>query len=184
MPKAYTRTGDKGDTGLFSGERVSKNSPRIEAYGTVDELSSMLGYVRSLTADRDINRILEGMQRDLFVVGAELATRAKKGRQQKLQTTDATVKALEQETDRLDAELPALTTFIFPSGTSAAAALHVARSLARRAERRVVALSQKEEVNPQVIAYLNRLSSLLFVLARTANKRSGVEETKWSSRPE
>jgi len=183
MPRMYTRTGDKGETGLFSGERVPKNSLRVEAYGAVDELSSWIGYARSLMKDREVDEVLENVQRDLFLVCTDLATRPEKGRPHKAnQVSDAMVKHLEEAIDRLGAELPPLSTFIVPSGTDAAAALHVARAVARRAERRTVSLAQKEELNPQLVPYLNRLSSLLFVLARIVNKRSGVEEAKWSSR--
>jgi cob(I)alamin adenosyltransferase len=183
MPRMYTRTGDKGETGLFSGERVPKDSLRVEAYGTVDELSSSIGLARSLTDDREVIRILERVQGDLFLVSAELATLPRKsGRVKPSQITEQTVKSLEEDMDRLDAELPQLSEFIFPGGTRSAAALHLARSVARRAERRTVTLSGKEEVSVQIVPYLNRLSSLLFVLARIANKRSGVEEAKWSLR--
>jgi len=178
----YTRTGDRGETGLFSGERVWKNTLRVDAYGTVDELSSTIGHARSLTEDREVDQILEKIQQDLFLLGAELATRARKGRPRKFKVTDAMVKHLEKEIDRLDAELPPLSNFIVPSGTRAATCLHVARTVARRAERRAVTLARKEKLNPQVLAYLNRLSSLLFVLARIVNKRSGAQETKWASR--
>ncbi len=183
MPRVYTRTGDKGETGLFSGERVPKNSRRVEAYGAVDELSSWIGYARSLLEDRDVDDLLGKVQQDLFLVCADLATRPEKEKPQKAaQVTDAMVKHLEEAIDRLDEELPTLSTFIVPSGTKAAAALHVARSVARRAERRTVTLAQQEELNPQLVPYLNRLSSLLFVLARIVNKRSGVEEAKRTSR--
>jgi cob(I)alamin adenosyltransferase len=180
----YSRTGDKGETGLFSGERVPKNSLRVEAYGDVDELSSWIGYTRSLLKDKEVDEMLETVQRDLFLVCADLATRPEKGRPQKAaQVSDAMVKRLEEAIDRLDAELPPLSTFIVPSGTNAATGLHVARTIARRAERRTVTLTQREDVNPQLVPYLNRLSSLLFALARIVNKRSGVEEAGWSSRP-
>ncbi len=183
MPRMYTRTGDKGETGLFSGERVPKDSLRVEAYGTLDELSCSVGLARSMTVDREVNRILERVQGDLFLISAELATlRRKDGRAKPSQITEQTVRSLEEDIDRLDAELPQLSEFIFPDGTRPAAALHLARSIARRAERRTVTLSGKEEVPAQVVPYLNRLSSLLFVLARIANKRSGVEEAKWSLR--
>lgn len=186
MPRAYTRTGDKGETGLFSGERVPKDSRRIEAYGTIDELSSSIGHARSCLEDEDIDKILDNVQRDLFVVNAELATLTEKlGRQKatRVEVTEAMIKNLEQEIDALDEELAPLSTLIVPSGTKAATALHVARSTARRAERRTVTLMHEEKINPHIIAYLNRLSSLLFVLARVVNKRSGLEETKWSSQP-
>jgi len=182
MPRMYTRTGDKGETGLFSGERVPKSSLRVDAYGAVDELSSWIGYTRSLLDDNEIDAILERIQRDLFLVGAELATRPKESSAQKVQVTQAMVKLLEEEIDRLDAGLPPLSTFIVPGGTSAAAALQVARTIARRAERRTVTLAQSETLNPALVPYLNRLSSLLFVLARVVNMRAGIEEKKWASR--
>jgi len=182
MPRMYTRTGDKGETGLFSGERVPKNSLRVEAYGTVDELSSWIGYTRSLVEDSEIDAILETIQQDLFLVGAELATRPKESSPRKGQVTQAMVKHLEEEIDRLDAELPALSTFIVPAGTRAATVLHVARTIARRAERRTVALAHNEKLNPALVPYLNRASSLLYVLARVANKRAGVEEKRWALR--
>jgi len=183
MPRMYTRTGDKGETGLFSGERVPKNSLRVEAYGTVDELSSWIGYTRSLIKnDDEIDSLLGRIQRELFLVGIELATRLKPSSAQKVQVTLAMVKVLEEEIDRLDAELPPLSTFIVPGGAPAAAALQVARTIGRRAERKVVALVQGEKLNPMLVPYLNRLSSLLFVLARVVNRRGGIEEEKWASR--
>jgi len=182
MPRIYTRTGDSGETGLFSGERVRKDASRIEAYGTVDELSSTIGHARSLTEDKEVEEILEKVQRDLFVVGAELATRSRKRKPRRVEVTDEMVKHLERDIDRLDSELSPLSTFILPSGATAATALHVARAVARRAERRAVTLAKKEKLNPQLLAYLNRLSSMLFVLARIVNKRSGAEEMKWASR--
>ena len=183
MPRMYTRTGDKGETGLFSGERVPKSSLRVEAYGTVDELSSWIGYTRSLIKnDDEIDSLLGRIQRELFLVGIELATRLKPSSAQKVQVTLAMVKVLEEEIDRLDAELPPLSTFIVPGGAPAAAALQVARTIGRRAERKVVALVQGEKLNPMLVPYLNRLSSLLFVLARVVNRRGGIEEEKWASR--
>jgi cob(I)alamin adenosyltransferase len=179
----YTRTGDRGETGLFSGERVLKDSLRVEAYGTVDELSCWIGYTRSLIKGDEIDAILERIQQDLFIVGAELATRQKESHVQKVQVTHDMVNRLEQEIDRFDAELSPLSTFIIPNGTGPAAALHVARTVARRAERRTITLAQEEKLSPQLVPYLNRISSLLFVLARVVDKRSGIEEKKWSSRP-
>lgn len=167
---------------MFSGERVWKDTLRVEAYGTVDELSSTIGHARSLTEDSEVDQILEKVQQDLFLVGAELATRPRKGRPRKLEVTSEMVRRLEREIDRLDAELPPLSAFIVPSGARATTALHVARNVARRAERRAVTLARKEKLNPQVLAYLNRVSSLLFVLARIVNKRSGAQEMKWASR--
>ena len=178
----YTRTGDRGETGLFSGERVLKDSLRVEAYGTVDELSCWIGYTRSLIESDEIDAIMERVQQDLFVVGTELATRQKESHVQKVQVTQDMVNRLEQEIDRLDAELSPLSTFIIPNGTGTAAALHVARAVARRAERRTITLAQEEGLNPPLVPYLNRLSSLLFVLARVVDKRAGIEEKNWSSR--
>ena len=183
MPRMYTRTGDRGETGLFSGERVPKDSLRVEAYGTVDELSSWIGYTRSLIEGEEIDTLLERIQEDLFLVGAELATRQKESSLQKIRVTQAMVDHLEEDIDKLDAELPPLSTFIVPDGTSAAAALHVARTIARRAERRTVTLASNEKLNPALVQYLNRSSSLLFVLARVVKKRAGIEEKKWASRP-
>lgn len=182
MPRMYTRTGDKGETGLFSGERVPKNSLRVEAYGSVDELSSWIGYARSLVEDSQVDAILERLQQDLFLVGADLATRPKELSSRKEKVTEVMVRRLEKDIDLLDAELPVLSTFIVPAGTRAAAALHVARTVARRAERRTVMLAQNEKLNPQLVPYLNRTSSLLFVLARVANKRASVEEKRWALR--
>jgi cob(I)alamin adenosyltransferase len=183
MPRTYTRTGDTGETGLFSGERVPKDSLRVEAYGTVDELSSWIGYTRSLIEGDEIDSVLERIQEDLFLVGAELATRQKESSQEKDKVTQAMVDHLEEEIDKLDAELSPLSTFIVPNGASAAAALHVARTIARRAERRTVTLTKNDKLNPALVQYLNRSSSLLFVLARVVNKRAGIQEKKWASRP-
>jgi len=181
MSRMYTRTGDRGETGLFSGERVLKDSLRVEAYGAVDELSCWIGYTRSLLEEDEIDAVLERIQRDLFVIGAELATR-KESHALKVQVTQDMVKHIEKDIDRLDADLPPLSNFIVPNGTGPAAALHVARAIARRAERRTISLDQKEKVSPSLLPYMNRLSSLLFVLARVVDKLAGVEEEKWSSR--
>jgi cob(I)alamin adenosyltransferase len=182
MPRIYTRTGDRGETGLFSGERVPKDSLRVEAYGTVDELSSWIGYTRSLIEDGEIDGILDKVQRDLFLVGADLATRPKGKARRVVKVTDTMVRNIEEDIDKFDAELTPLSTFIIPVGTKAATALHVARAIARRAERRTVTLARNERLNAQIVPYLNRLSSLLFVLARVVNKRSGIEESRWASR--
>lgn len=182
MTRIYTRTGDRGETALLSGERLPKDSLRVEAYGTVDELSSWIGYARSLIEDQEIVGILDKTQRDLFSLGADLATRSKGKTPGADRVTDSMVRNVEEDIDKLDAELTPLSTFIIPVGTKAASALHVARAIARRAERRTVTLAGNERLNPQIIPYLNRLSSLLFVLARVVNKRSGVEESRWASR--
>lgn len=171
MTKIYTKTGDAGQTGLAGGARVPKSDPRVEAYGTVDELSSAIGLARALLdEDADLDGVLAHVQRDLMLVAAELATPPgshAKGAHLK----GAAVERLENAIDRWEAELPALVKFILPGGTRAAAALHVARATCRRAERRAVALDGG--VPAAVLAYLNRLSDLLFVAARLANRRAG-----------
>ncbi len=182
MSRAYTRTGDKGDTGLFGGPRVSKASPRIEAYGCIDELNSFIGLARSFADERDIDQILKQVQDDLFALGADLATplKAKVAKKIPRITRDDTSR-LEAIADRLDKELQPLKTFILPTGSRFATHLHVARAVCRRAERKIVALSSRETINPEIIPYVNRLSSLLFVMARAANKRSGNIEIPWRS---
>jgi cob(I)alamin adenosyltransferase len=180
--KIYTKTGDAGDTGLFGGGRVAKNHPRVEAYGDVDELNAVLGVVR---ATEPMPRIDDGLlliQRDLFAIGALLATPDRdKMRQhlEKARVDDARVAALERAIDEGDTELEPLRAFILPGGTPKAAALHVARTVCRRAERRVVELSESTEIPPLVVIYLNRLSDLLFTLARVANRRAGAAEETW-----
>jgi cob(I)alamin adenosyltransferase len=182
--KIYTRTGDGGETGLFGTRtRVPKDDPRVEAYGTVDELNCTLGAVRAaLPPTAVLDPVLAGVQSDLFAVGAELATppsqEAKLAAHMQLALDERTA-ALEAEIDRLEAELPPLKAFILPAGTPPAAALHVARAVCRRAERRVVELSKSATVRPESLRYLNRLSDLLFVLARYANYREGVPDTPW-----
>jgi len=176
--KLYTKTGDDGETGLFGGPRVRKNSPRIEAYGTVDELNAVVGVVRTHGPPADLDELLARIQNELFDLGAELATPepAKFGI---AGATDAHVAALEREIDRYEAELEPLRQFILPGGTPAAAALHLARVVCRRAERCVVTLTETEALSPNTVIYLNRLSDLLFVLARAANRRAGVADVPW-----
>jgi cob(I)alamin adenosyltransferase len=182
--KIYTRTGDSGETGLFGTRtRVPKDDARVEAYGTVDELNCTLGAVRAALAPTSVlDPVLAGLQSDLFAVGAELATlpaqEVKLAAHMQLALDERTA-ALEAEIDRLEAELPPLKAFILPAGTPPAAALHVARAVCRRAERRVVELSKVAMVRPEILRYLNRLSDLLFVLARYANHLEGVPDTPW-----
>lgn len=179
--KIYTRTGDSGQTGLFGGGRVSKTHPRVEAYGDVDELNAALGLARSVELMPRVDEIIVPLQRDLFAIGALLATpeREKMKRQlEKASIDERRIKELEQAIDDGDAELEPLKAFIVPGGTPKAAALHVARTVCRRAERRVLALDQ-EEIPAIVIVYLNRLSDLLFTLARVANRRAGAGEVTW-----
>jgi cob(I)alamin adenosyltransferase len=180
--KIYTKTGDKGDTGLFGGGRVAKSHPRVEAYGDVDELNAMLGVVRAIEPMPRIDEVLVPVQRDLFAIGALLATPDRdKMRQhlEKARVDEGRVSQLERAIDDGDAELEPLRAFIVPGGTRKAAMLHVARTVCRRAERRVVELAGETEIPPLVVIYLNRLSDLLFTLARVANKRGGGGEVTW-----
>jgi cob(I)alamin adenosyltransferase len=180
--KIYTKTGDKGDTGLFGGGRVSKTHPRVEAYGDVDELNAFIGMARAVEMMPRVDEVLVGIQRDLFALGALLATpdREKMKRQlEKASIDDRRIAELERAIDDGDAELEPLRSFIVPGGTPKAAALHVARTVCRRAERRVIALRPDEEIPEVVIVYLNRLSDLLFTLARVANRRAGAGEVTW-----
>ena len=179
--KIYTRTGDKGDTGLFGGGRVSKTHPRVEAYGDVDELNATIGLARAIEMMPRIDEVLVPVQRDLFAIGALLATpdREKmKKHLDKASIDERRITELEHAIDAGDAELEPLKSFIVPGGTPKAAALHVARTVCRRAERRVIALDG-EEIPSIVVVYLNRLSDLLFTLARVANRRAGAGEVTW-----
>jgi cob(I)alamin adenosyltransferase len=177
--KLYTKTGDAGETSLFDGTRVSKTNERVDAYGEVDELNAWLGLSRSSGLDPDLAAALLQIQRDLFAVGAELADPRHKiaARVTKAAIGDAEVRRLEETIDRLETELRPLTRFILPGGSFGGAALHVARTVCRRVERRVVAL--QPPVEPVILRYLNRLSDLLFVLARATNRRAAVSETEW-----
>jgi cob(I)alamin adenosyltransferase len=180
FPRIYTRTGDAGDTGLFDGTRVSKADPRVAAYGEVDELAAWLGLARTSLASSDLAEILEQIQRDLFAVGARLADPRGRiaPRVEKSALGDGRVQALEGHIDALEATLAPLRRFILPGGTQGGALLHLARAVCRRAERAVVGLGV-DAVDPIVIVYLNRVSDLLFVMARAANARAGVPEIEW-----
>jgi len=184
--KIYTKTGDHGETALFGGPRVRKSDPRVEAYGDVDELNAAVGAVRAVVEDPELERLLARVQDELFAVGAELATPHDAKARAAIPAVDPSwARRLEEAIDRWDAELPPLTTFILPGGTRTAAALHLARCVCRRAERRVVALAADAAVDPGVLVYLNRLSDFLFVAARVANHRAGRAETPWRpARPE
>ena len=180
--KIYTKTGDAGTTGLFGGGRVEKDDPRVEAYGDVDELNAVLGVARAVDPMPRVDEVLLPIQRDLFAIGALLATpdRAKMAQHLvKARIDDARIAELEQAIDAGEAELEPLTAFILPGGTPKAAALHVARTVCRRAERRVVHLQHDVELPPLAVIYLNRLSDLLFTLARVANRRAGSAEVPW-----
>ena len=178
--KIYTKTGDAGDTGLFGGARVSKASARVETYGEVDELNSLIGLVLSEPFDDALSTLLTSVQSRLFDLGAELATAPDSKVALGIPLLDEPeVAALEQAIDRYEAELQPLKTFVLPGGTRAASYLHVARTVCRRAERRLVALSADETVRPVLVRYLNRLSDALFVFARLANHRAGVADVPW-----
>jgi cob(I)alamin adenosyltransferase len=173
ISKVYTRGGDGGQTSLVGGERVSKSSLRVDAYGEVDELNSILGLARAKLNDSEIDELLSLIQNDLFTLGADLAS--PKGIEVP-RIAASFVKTLEDYSDKFLKELEPLKEFILPGGGDAGAALHIARAVARRAERRAVALSEAEELNDQAIVYLNRLSDLLFIVARTVNRREGIAE--------
>jgi cob(I)alamin adenosyltransferase len=177
--KIYTRTGDKGDTSLFGGQRVPKDALRIEAYGTVDELNSVLGIVRADSEDPRIHRVLTQIQHDLFAVGADLATPRSVERKDVRRVEPKDCHALERTIDDLEARLKPLRSFILPGGSPIAARLHFARTVCRRAERCVVRLSRHEDIGEGMTMYLNRLSDLLFILARYANLEAKVPEVKW-----
>jgi cob(I)alamin adenosyltransferase len=180
--KIYTKTGDEGLTGLFGGGRVSKDDPRVEAYGDVDELNAFIGLARAAEPMQEIDEVLVPIQRDLFSLGALLATPdPEKMRQHltKARISDDRIAELERSIDKCDHELEMLKAFILPGGTQKAAALHVARTVCRRAERRVISLQREVEIPQIVVIYLNRLSDLLFTLARFANLRGGTGEVTW-----
>ncbi|MDQ8153217.1 MAG: cob(I)yrinic acid a,c-diamide adenosyltransferase [Gemmatimonadota bacterium] len=180
--KIYTRTGDEGDTGLFGGGRVAKDHPRVEAYGDIDELNAIIGQARSVEMMPRIDEVLAPIQRDLFAIGALLATPDLVKMQEQLEKariSDERIAQMEQSIDDGERELEPLKSFIMPGGTPKAAGLHVARTVCRRAERAVVRLQREVEVPQVVIVYLNRLSDLLFVLARVANRRAGAGEVTW-----
>jgi cob(I)alamin adenosyltransferase len=195
MPKIYTRTGDEGTTSLFGGDRVAKTHPRIDAYGTVDETNAHAGLARAHLAraaadgpptaeapDADavarLDDVLASVQDDLFVLGADLAT-PQEAKPVVPRITETHVAALEAHIDAFEDDLPALKHFVLPGGTEAAATLHVARTVCRRAERLVVEVAHLEMINVQAGVYLNRLSDLFFVLARWANHAAGVSEATW-----
>jgi cob(I)alamin adenosyltransferase len=178
--KIYTKTGDRGETGLFGGPRVMKSDSRVEAYGDVDELNAAVGAARAAVADAEIDGHLARIQDELLCVGAELATPAGARARSAVPAVEARwAERLEQAMDAWDPQLPPLRQFVLPGGTPGAAALHVARCVCRRAERRVVALAAHAEIAPAVLPYLNRLSDFLFVAARLANRRAGRDEPVW-----
>ncbi len=187
--KIYTRTGDDGDTGLFGGDRVPKSDVRVRAYGAVDEANAVLGVARAAlrrdeVVDEALDEELAALQSALFDLGADLATPLDaKARRVVTAIDEHDVHALELRIDALDAELEPLTSFVLPGGEAAAAALHLARTVVRRAERDAVALAETTAINPQALRYLNRLSDLLFTLARVVNARAGRRDVAWRPRP-
>ena len=180
MVKIYTRGGDKGETSLIGGKRTSKSSARIHAYGSVDELNSAVGLAISFIDKEDVKSVLRNVQNELFIVGSDLADPSYPENPNKIpRVSDEMVKQMESMIDKHEGQLDTIQYFILPGGTREASLLHLARGIARRAERVAVELSSSEPVNPAVISYLNRLSSLLFVFARLMNKNKGVKDIAW-----
>jgi len=180
--KIYTRTGDDGSTGLLGPGRVSKAAHRVEAYGSVDEANAAIGAARAEDRAGWLGADLEGIQSQLFDLGAELASPTPQIAAALPRLADADVEALEAAIDRLERDLAPLSRFVLPGGTALAARLHLARTVCRRAERRLVALAEREAVEPRLIRYLNRLGDLLFVMARWCNHRAGAAEIEWRAR--
>lgn len=181
MVKIYTKTGDSGTTSLFGGQRVNKNSARIKAYGNVDELNSLMGAILSEGPSKNISKKLLRIQEELFVLGADLSSplsvKVKIPRISK-----SYISRLEKEIDGLDKQLPTLRNFILPGGSSVGSKLHLARTIARRAERSIVDLSNQEKINSSILPYINRLSDWFFVLARYVNKLENISEKVWKGR--
>ena len=175
--KIYTKTGDEGKTSLFDNSRVWKSDERIMSYGAIDELNSSIGIALSLELDHEIKDILIKIQNDLFIVGSDLANPDMSDK--KIRTTIEMITFLEQKIDLLEPQLEPLTSFILPGGTLLASIIHLSRTISRRAETHVVALSQNEEINRDAAIYLNRLSDLMFVLARSINNRKKISDIVW-----
>jgi cob(I)alamin adenosyltransferase len=178
--KIYTKTGDKGDTGLFGGARISKNSGRIDAYGTIDELNSFIGLAVIEAQNQKVKILLKKIQNQLFAVGADLAAPDTENNNKKIERISSKY-YLEAETaiDEFESELEGLKNFILPGGSRSSAMLHICRTIARRAERKVVALNESEKIGENIMIFLNRISDLFFVLARYENKTAGIEDIKW-----
>ena len=180
--KIYTKTGDFGNTSLFGGKRVDKDNQRIEAYGTLDELNSVIGLILVEKVNEKTRKILTILQQSLFVIGSELATPSDVQSKAIRPLTNEEIKLLENYIDEIDADLPPLKNFIIPGGTKAASLLHFARTVCRRAERRIVEIDKSENISKNIIAYMNRLSDLLFVIARFENHVTSTPETEWKPR--
>ena len=179
--KIYTKTGDTGETSLFGGTRIPKNSLRIDTIGTIDELNACIGTARSQIGDAEIRNLLHRIQNELFNIGADLATLDTHSKSDDLRISSAFVETLEKDIDGLEKQLAPLTNFILPGGSVAGSTLHLARTVCRRSERSVVSLADSESTNPLILPYLNRLSDFLFVLARLVNYRLGQPEPLWES---
>ena len=179
--KIYTKRGDKGETSLIFGERVSKDHQRIKAYGSIDELNAALGLAVSTIKNGKLYKLLQNIQNELFNVGAELASprKLKKKTNKYYHLEQSKILELESIIDLYNEKLPPLRSFILPYGTFTSSALHLARTICRRAERETVSLSKQEKINPNILIYLNRLSDLLFVLARYVNKKAKISDTLW-----
>jgi cob(I)alamin adenosyltransferase len=177
--KIYTRTGDGGETSLLGGGRVPKSALRVDTYGDVDELNSSLGVARTRATHDEVRSTLSAVQKDLFSVGAILANPTGQLSSDKVTLDDSAVKKLEELIDRFESQLEPLKAFILPGGSTGGASLHHARSVCRRAERKMVELAGNEPFPPVAVIYMNRLSDLLFVLARLENKHQGIEEETW-----
>jgi cob(I)alamin adenosyltransferase len=182
MAKIYTKTGDKGETGLFGGGRVPKHSTRIEAYGTVDELNSFIGLTVTEVKDDKVKALLEKIENELFTVGSNLAAPENGKEKNKIipEVSESFIKDAESEIDSFEEKLEPLKNFILPGGSKGAALLHVCRTVCRRAERNVTALKSEEIINDNIVIFLNRLSDLFFVLARYENLVSNIPDVKWN----
>ena len=184
MPKIYTKTGDNGETSLIGGKRIKKNNIRLHAYGEIDELNSLLGVCISHTKEQEIKEILQNIQHDLFTIGTELATpsEAKTIIEKITLISEKDITKIEKWIDQYDKKIPPLNNFILPGGTIQAAHCHQARTVCRRVERTSIHLHEQEPINPQLIKYLNRLSDLLFTIARYLNHHNNHPETTWKKK--
>jgi cob(I)alamin adenosyltransferase len=179
--RIYTKTGDTGETGLLGGKRVGKDDLRVAAYGDVDELNAVLGLARAASGDAVVRALLRRLQRELLALGAQLADPSSRvgSRKAKAVIGAREIRNLEKAIDARQGRLPKLTAFLLPGGSPPGALLHLARTVCRRAERAIVALHRREKLDPRILVYVNRLSDLLFVLAREANQQSGEQEDRW-----
>ncbi|MCI0414670.1 cob(I)yrinic acid a,c-diamide adenosyltransferase [bacterium] len=180
--KIYTKTGDRGETGLFKGLRVPKHDLRVEAYGNVDECNAVIGICLLHIQNAEIKTLLSSIQHELFEVGADLATPPQQQNDSRWRIDSEMTANLERAIDHFESQLPALTNFILPGGSLAGAHIHYARTVCRRAERSVSKLAEQQQISPEILRYLNRLSDLLFVVARSENQHTGLPETIWKKR--